>query len=73
MMRALLLPAGGAGRQPWAAMKKGRRGCPQRPFCAGPEGAGDYLPNWRYLSLPTKPNLVTPEVLMFCNTLADRS
>lgn len=64
-------------RRPFAAPnKKGRRDHSQRPFLsvfAAPSGAADYLPNWRYLSLPTKPNLVTPEVLMFCNTLADRS
>ena len=32
-----------------------------------------YLPNARYFSLPTNPNLVTPEVLMICSTLAEIS
>jgi hypothetical protein len=31
------------------------------------------LPKLRYFSLPTKPNLVTPEALMMFSTLAERS
>ena len=36
-------------------------------------GALAALPNSEYISLPTKPNLVTPEPLMMFSTLADKS
>ncbi len=58
-----------------------KRGGFLRPFLVFDEGfdqlrvgsAGPPLPKTRYFSLPTKPNLVTPDCLMMLSTWAERS
>lgn len=57
--------------------EKGRHGYPQRPFLEPKLKfvSAYHWPelNWRYFSLPTNPNLLTPDTLMMCSTLAVRS
>ena len=64
------------GRSPgWASEKQKGAAVSRSALLLRVIGWSGYSPepNTRYFSLPTKPNLVTPEPLMICSTLAERS